>query len=166
MEMTSPGDGQVRSRDPRTRILLVADEEQERHLYRRILERAGYACIEAGDAPEARRRLQEEDVSLLLVDASMSGEAGLELTWHVVAKYPAIPVTMVIGRDDAVLAEGTLASAACGYLVRPFTSNELTVAVANALCERALKIEKRAHREMVQGLVPLRTAALAPPVGA
>ena len=71
----------------------------------------------------------------------MSGEAGLELSCHVLANYPAITVIMVTGLDDQVLVEGALASGACGYLVRPFTPDELTNAVANAMCRRALTDE-------------------------
>jgi DNA-binding response OmpR family regulator len=159
MEMERLGEDRVRSRDPGVRILLADHENRARHTHRRILERAGYECVEAGGSAEARRRLQEDDVALVLVDASMSCEAGLELACHVLAKYAATTVIMITDRDDAGLAEGALASGACGYLVRPFTPSELITVVANALCRRALGIEKDADQETVQRLGRVRTAA-------
>jgi putative two-component system response regulator len=67
---------------------------------------------------------------------------------------------MVTGLDDSALAQAALASGAYGYVIKPFTPNELIIAVANALRRRTLEIENRAHRETLEELVRVRTAAL------
>jgi putative two-component system response regulator len=91
----------------------------------------------------------------------MPGESGLALAKHVLAEYPATAVIMVTGLDDPVLAETALAFGAYGYVIKPFTPNELVIAVVNALRRRGEEIENRAHREMLRRLVRVRTAALA-----
>jgi putative two-component system response regulator len=149
------------SRDPDIRILVVDDEPEACHLHRRILERAGYDCVEAGGAPEARRLLQEDDFALLVADVNMPGESGLDLARHVLAEHPATAAIMVTALDDTEVAQAALASGAYGYVIKPFTPNELIIAVANALRRRGLEIENEAHREMLRKLVRVRTAALA-----
>jgi DNA-binding response OmpR family regulator len=152
MEMKSLRDDRVGSRDPRTRVLLVDDDTGRSHRHRRVLECAGYECFEAGGGQEARRCLLADDIALLVVDAGIAREAGLELAWHVLANYPAIPVIVTTVVDDAGLDEGALSFGACGYLARPFTPRELTAVVANALCRRGVEIERRAQRQLSNDL--------------
>lgn len=59
-------------------ILIVDDEPSMRHLLANTLENAGYRCVQAADAAEARRCLLREDFELILCDIRMPGESGLE----------------------------------------------------------------------------------------
>jgi len=47
-----------------------------------------------------------------------------------------------------------------GYMVKPFTADELRIDVANALYRRRLEAENRLHREQLSTLVSERTAEL------
>jgi putative two-component system response regulator len=91
---------------------------------------------------------------------NMPGESGLGLANHVLADHPTTAVVMVTGLDDSALAQQALDSGAYGYVIKPFTPNELVIAVANALRRRTLEIENKAHRETLQQLVRVRTDAL------
>jgi putative two-component system response regulator len=144
----------------RERILAVDDEESIRQLIALFLEEAGYACVSAADAGEARRVLASGDVALVLCDVNMPGESGLELARQVTAEYPETAVVMVTGVDDPALARTASEIGASGYVLKPFTSNVLAISVTNALHRRRLELENRRHRERLAEIVLERTADL------
>lgn len=141
-------------------ILVVEDDEQVARFLHDLLEGQGYACILAGNASQADRLLDQHDSELVLCDISLPGASGLDLTRHVVGAHPNTAVVMVSALDDPRIAADALALGAYGYIIKPFTPNELLIGVANALRRRSLEIESRARAEELEQLVQLRTAAL------
>src|SRR5436190_7290840 len=142
------------------RFLRLEDGEQTRAVLGPILERAGHEWVADEAAEEARRQLGENDFALLVTDMSMPGESGLKLVEHALAEYPETAAIMVSGMDDPKLARAAVDLGAYGYIIKPFTPNEVTIAVENALRRRQLEIENRAHREALEQIVRARTAAL------
>jgi putative two-component system response regulator len=142
------------------KILIVDDEEPTRRMLGRLLEGYGYTCLLAGDALEARQRLNQEEFVLILCDMNMPGESGLELVRHVLNTYPHTAAVMVTGLDDPQLANIALEIGAYGYIIKPFEANEVLINVANALRRRRLEIENKAHREKLEQTVFERTSAL------
>jgi diguanylate cyclase (GGDEF)-like protein len=142
-------------------ILVVDDDDQVRGLLVRLLEGAGYACVQARDAAEAMRRLHEQcHVALMLCDVSMPGESGLDLVRRVLRERPDVAAVMVTALDDSALASAALELGAYGYVIKPFRTSELLISVANALRRRTLEGENRDHRERLEELLQIRTAAL------
>jgi putative two-component system response regulator len=142
------------------RLLVVDDETQAQRLLCRILEHAGYDCDAAGSASEARARLTENAYDLLLTDMNMPGGSGLQLVEHVQSEYPDTAAVMVTVLDDPELAKVALEHGVYGYVIKPFTANEMVISVANALRRRELEIQNRTHRKELEGTVRVRTAAL------
>jgi two-component system nitrogen regulation response regulator NtrX len=64
--------------------------------------------------------------------------------------HPFLAVVMVTGVDDPEIAELALQSGAYGYLVKPFTLNEVLVAVSNAGRRRCLEIESSVYRRRLE----------------
>lgn len=143
-----------------TRILIVDDEEPTRRMLSRLLESHHYSCVLAGDAQEARTRLQEEEFALILCDVNMPGESGLELISHVLKEHPRTAAVMVTGLDDHQFANVALELGAYGYIIKPFEANEVLINIANALRRRRLEIENQTHRERLEQTVLERTASL------
>ena len=142
------------------RVLIVDDEQEIRVLLSRLLERDGHTTTTAPDVPTARAILDDSWFELVLCDFNMPGESGMELLRDALAHDRDLAVVMVSGMDDPALAEAALELGAYGYVVKPFRTSELTIAVANALRRRRLEIENRAHRERLEQLVEQRTGAL------
>ena len=121
-----------------SRVLIVDDEEQVRRVIRRVLQTAGLVD-EAATVDEARQKLIAGDFELVLCDIRLSGESGLDLAREVCERFDAA-VVMVTGVDDPHIAEQAVAMGVYGYLVKPFTPNELRITVASAL--RRLTLER------------------------
>ncbi|HJL15091.1 MAG TPA: response regulator [Sandaracinaceae bacterium LLY-WYZ-13_1] len=115
----------------RPTVLLVEDDPMVRRVATRILRRAGYAVLTAGDGHEAQRVLARPATSphLVLTDVQMPGCNGLELADALAGSHPELPVLFMTGyADDAA---GTLRGRR--VLRKPFTSGELLAHVAQPL---------------------------------
>lgn len=142
------------------RILIVDDDSKITEALSRILERDGHVTATAPDVSKARDALAQTAFELVLCDLNMPGESGMGLVREVVARNEDIAVVMVTGMDDPALGDAALELGAYGYVVKPFRTSELMIAVANALRRRRLEIENRAHREHLEQMVLERTSAL------
>jgi cyclic di-GMP phosphodiesterase len=120
----------------RERILVVDDDEQLRALLAYILEREGYRCTLAQDAAHAREALQRAPYDLIVCDVTMPGESGLDLVEDAVMRHERMAALMVSGLDDVALAERALRIGAYGYVVKPFSINDVLIAVLGALRHR------------------------------
>lgn len=141
-------------------ILVVDDEEPIRRLLGYLLQSHGYGVALAGDAREARQKLDERPYALMLCDVNMPGESGMDLVRNLLGERPDTAAIMVTGLDSSVLANAALDMGAFGYIVKPFESNEVLIDVANALRRRRLEMENRLHRENLEDVVRTRTMAL------
>ncbi len=139
------------------RILVVDDEPGMREGCRRILVSSGFEVEVAQNGERGLELFRETGkFSAALIDLKMPGMSGLELirTIHdedrdiillVITAYAAI--------DTAV--EATKLGA-YGYIPKPFTPNELLLAIRNGLEKRALSLEaKRFQVEREKQLLEL-----------
>jgi putative two-component system response regulator len=145
---------------PGERLLLVDDDPQALQILRRVLSRAGHECVTATSSSEARDHLRAESFPLILSDVAMPGESGLKLVEHVLSNYPRTAAVVVTGIDEPEFAELALERGAYGYIIKPYTPNEIVIAVANALRRRSLELDGNAQRDSLEQLVAARTAAL------
>jgi putative two-component system response regulator len=138
-------------------ILIVDDEDQITRSLKKLLTNNGYWCQTAANVGEARAALRERAFDVVLCDMKMPGESGLELLQDIFAAYPETAVIMITGVDEPELAKVALEAGAYGYLVKPFTGNEILINTTSALIRRALESESRAHREELVATVRERT---------
>ena len=144
-----------------SRVMVVDDEEPVRRVIRRVLEK-DRVVEEAATVDEARRKLSTATFELVLCDIRMSGESGLDLAREVCESTDAA-VVMVTGVDDPHVAETALAMGVYGYLVKPFTPNELQITVASALRRHALE---RSRAQLEEEAGELRLLAEREQIGA
>jgi putative two-component system response regulator len=144
------------------RILLLEDDPQEVEILTRLLNGAGYRCSSASDGREARQLVVSgKPYDLLLADVNLpGGESGLQLAQHVLAEFPQTAAVMVTAVDDPEVANRAIEIGTYGYIMKPFTAQELLIGVKNALSRRRLQIENNAQRETLEEIVRARTAAL------
>jgi len=91
----------IRRHRPEGPILVVDDEAEQRTLLRRILEREGYAVMEAENGAVALARLRERAAGLILLDLMMPEMDGFELVEELRRQeaWRALPVVVITGQD-------------------------------------------------------------------
>lgn len=119
-------------------ILIVDDEKFIRQILRRALEDE-HSVDEAESVDQARRALAETTFELVLCDINLSGESGLDLLRSVAPTLGNTAVVMVTGIDDPKVAGEAFDMGVYGYLVKPFTPNEVRITVESALHRRELE---------------------------
>ncbi len=129
-ERASPA---ARRRAARQTALVVDDEAPTRRFVAAVLRRHGFTVIEAADGRSAIRRVFDHHgrLDLLVTDFQMPELNGLEVAAMVSVARPETVVVMMTG-DPTALA-GAEASAPGPVLRKPFTTDELLAAVAQAL---------------------------------
>lgn len=111
-------------------ILLVDDEPAIRRIAVRVLQRAGYTCIEAADGQDAFKLWQDnrDAVALVITDVMMPRQNGWELMLAVRGAGSRVPFVVTSGYDASeVVPPGTNE----GVLVvgKPWEAAQLVAAV-------------------------------------
>lgn len=116
-------------------LLVVEDDDAVRALTRTVLRGKSYNVIEAIDADEALRWVEEhsEPIHLLVTDVVMPGMSGRALAERLTELRPELKVLYVSGyTDDAVVRHGLL-EAEIAFLQKPFTPDALARKVRELL---------------------------------
>ena len=103
-------------------ILVVDDDPSIRLLCRVNLELDGWVVREAATIPAARAALTEGDVSLVLLDAHVGSESGVDFLDELRRDRAGTPVVMLTGSVPAIALE----IAPDASIEKPFTLEELT----------------------------------------
>jgi len=131
---------------PPSRILIVDDNEMNRDMLARRLERKGYEIRVAESARSLLERIQEDAADLVLLDVQMPGISGLDALQTLRGCYSAIqlPIIMVTAKDQSEDIVKALDLGANDYLTKPI---DFPVALARIRTQVALKKAEEALRE-------------------
>jgi signal transduction histidine kinase len=108
-------------------VLVVEDEEPLRRATRRMLERAGFAVLDAHDGSSALHRHLHADIDLLLTDIVMPGGlSGVDVADGFRVRSPDLPVVFMTGYSDDILDRAQLdGSTPTAVLSKPFSEADL-----------------------------------------
>src|SRR5579864_1755094 len=134
--------------EPRT-VLLVDDDQSFRRVMEYQLHEDGYRVLTAASASAALLQLGLEPIDVVVTDVKMPGEDGLELLGRRKALEPDLPVVMLTAHGTIGSAVEAMKRGAVDYLTKPFTREQLRVALSKTLDVAALKRENRQLREVV-----------------
>lgn len=118
-------------------ILVIEDQELNRKVVRIVLQSEGYDVLEATNADEGLRFLEEDNPALILMDIALPGQSGEELTRQIKANpnwcnIPIIALTAAAMTGDR---ERILKSGCDDYLSKPIDTQVLVKRVAHHLKE-------------------------------
>jgi two-component system cell cycle sensor histidine kinase/response regulator CckA len=106
-------------------ILVVDDEGAVRRFALRVLEREGYAVLEARDGLEALELIKQgHQIDAVVSDIVMPRMNGVELMQAMATETPDLPVILMSGYATGALAELGI-SAPCAILPKPFPAERL-----------------------------------------
>jgi DNA-binding NarL/FixJ family response regulator len=116
---------------PTVRVMLVDDHTLVREGLRHILAATpGVEVVaEAGEAEEALRRAAETRPDLAVMDLSLPGASGLELTERLRARHPELRVLILSVHDHPEYVLGAVRAGAQGYLRKDSSPAELREAL-------------------------------------
>jgi len=92
-----------------------------------------YVCGESDNAGEALRAVETSRPDVMIVDVSLKGTDGLELTKSVRAIDNEIPILIVSMHDEALYAERALRAGANGYVMKQQVSDKVVEAIRQVL---------------------------------
>ena len=129
------------------RILAVDDEREMLTSIDKSLTRAGYEVITANSAEAALVRLQDRQrPDLVITDIAMPGAGGIELLKRVGKNHPEVPVILITAHATMANAVEAMRRGAYDYLPKPFSADQLLVAVERAFGHQDLRRENRRLR--------------------
>ena len=132
------------------RVLIVDDEPEMVESTARLLGHAGHQCVTTTAAEEALALLESQRFDVLLTDLKMPGMGGLDLLRRAHQIDPDLPVIVITAFASIESAVGAVKEGAFDYLPKPFSAEQLRVAVDRALRQRELRLENRSLRQQLQ----------------
>lgn len=141
-------------------ILIVDDEEGNRDLLRRRLERNGYAAIEASSGEDALAIVARQPIDLVLLDMLMPGLDGHAVLERLKADPGTrdIPVIMVSALDSLQEIAKCIRAGAEDYLPKPFDPIILKARIAGSLARKRWRDQEQ---EVVRAIGVVTAAASA-----
>ena len=125
----------------RERVLIVDDEPCVLDLSAKVLAKEQYLVTTAHSGYEALEVAKRRKFDLLMTDIVMPEMDGLELLRRLRELYPDITAVVVTGYGTIENAVNSLKYGAEGFVVKPFTPDELKTALSQALEKRCLMRE-------------------------
>lgn len=131
------------------RILVVDDEPLIAELCRRFLTAEGYTVQTALNGHEALRLFKPYQPNLVLTDIRMQGMNGLELIQAIKQQQMDIAIVVITGHGTLSTAIESMKLGVLGFLIKPFTQEELLTAVQQSLERSALMKENIRLRSLM-----------------
>jgi len=127
-----------------SRVLVVDDEENLRHLLHKMLTQEGYEVTTAPDGEEALRLLGEKEFDVVLCDVRMPKLDGWGLLDALTERNRPAVVIMMSAYGDPDTALNVMRRGAYDYISKPFTTEDVLLTLRKA------EERQRLHRDNVR----------------
>ena len=123
-------------------VLIVEDEDAIREMLVMVLDQSSFVSIEAADAEEAQKLLDDKIPDLILLDWMLPGISGVEWARRLKKEpvYKDIPIILLTARGEEEDKIRGLEIGADDYMTKPFSPKEL-IARIRAVLRRSGKIQ-------------------------
>lgn len=120
-------------------ILVIEDDETQRHSLKRILEADGYTTLMAADSAELTAILDEEkELHLILMDIGLPWINGFELA-EMMKQHPdlkKLPLVFLSAHADQADYDRARSVGAADYIKKPFDIEKLKIIISNLLSDQ------------------------------
>jgi two-component system invasion response regulator UvrY len=148
---------EVRQSGSPLRVVLVDDHAVVREGYRRLLERTSDIAViaEAANGDEAYRLICEHKPDVAVLDISLPGLGGIEVTRRVIARLPQQKILIFSMHEDTVFSSRALQAGARGYVTKSAAPEALIEAV-RLVAAGKLYISQEMAQELAVQMIPGR----------
>ncbi len=139
------------------RLLIVDDNEMNRDMLARRLERKGYSVLVAENARGLRERIQGQQVDIVLLDVEMPGISGLDALHTLRQSYSPteLPVIMVTAKQQSEDIVKALDLGANDYITKPIdfavALARIRTQISRIEVENALRVSEERYALAAQG---------------
>jgi DNA-binding response OmpR family regulator len=106
-------------------LLIVDDERAIREVCREVAQSLGFNTAVADSAEHAYRLLETQNIDVVLLDLKLPGAGGLEALHQIGERKPDAVIVVVTGYGTVQSAVQAMKNAACDYVTKPFSMEEL-----------------------------------------
>ena len=131
-------------------VLVVDDDAAVRDALAQTLELADYAPVTAASFVVAKDHITRDFDGVILSDIRMPGRDGFYLLAHTRKVDADLPVILLTGEGDIPMAVQAMREGAFGFLEKPCAPSDLLSVLERALKSRALVLENRRLRKLVE----------------
>lgn len=133
----------------RVKVLVIDDERDMLDNCSRIISRLGYDCITVSDSSRADELIERERPYIILTDFSMPARNGLEILRIAKGIDQDTVVILISGFATIPSVVEAMKEGAFDYLAKPFSAEQLKVALDRAMKHRSLSEENRYLRSQL-----------------
>jgi len=131
------------------KILVIDDEDFILQFAKDILTRNNYDVRVISNGNEGLKLIDTDNFDLLLIDIRMPDMSGLDVIRHVRSHNNEIPIIVITGHGTLDIAINALRLGAQGFLLKPFTPEELRTSVSEAVEKTRLLSENIRMRALM-----------------
>jgi putative two-component system response regulator len=136
-------------------------DPQHGRLVRRMLVNHGFPhIVTAADCQEAIELVRKQALDVVVIDAELPNEGGLECLAQIRQMSPEIPVLFAVHAEDTTTKRIALERGVNDFLYRPMDPAELILRVSNALALKAHREHFRNWQDRLEREVQLRTVEM------
>jgi DNA-binding NtrC family response regulator len=132
------------------KILIIDDEAEMLDNCRRILKRSGYDCLLLQESENFAQVLKEEPPDLILTDLRMPKKDGMSVLKEAKAIDPDIVVILFTAYGTIKSALEACRLGAFDYIQKPFSAEQLRIAVNRGIKQKRLSDENRYLRSQLK----------------
>src|ERR1700722_744085 len=110
---------------PKESVLIVEDDADLREALTDTLQAAGITAAAAGNAAEALKLLESQEIALVMSDVQMPGPNGYELLASIKRVRADLPVVLMTAYGTIAQAVSAMREGATDYIVKPFDAQAL-----------------------------------------
>lgn len=132
------------------RILVIEDDEEMLENYSRLLKRMDYECIMEKDSVKAAEELSRLSPDVILTDLRMPGKSGFDILSASKELNPDMPVILITAYANISTAVEAVKQGAFDFIAKPFTSEQLRIAIERAMRQKTLTDENKQLKEQLK----------------
>ena len=103
-------------------VLIIDDEDKLRILLSRIIGLEGYAVIEAATVKDGLKKLEKEEINVVVTDVKLPDGNGVELTQKIKSLFPHIEVIVITAYGTIADGVKAIKNGAFDYIVKSETA--------------------------------------------
>ncbi len=146
-------------------VLIVDDHPIVRQGIQRLLAQESdlHVCGEVDSAKEARSLIEKNPPDVAVIDITLPGADGLELTKSLRAQEFKFPILIMSMHDESLYAERALRAGANGYIMKHEVADKIVEAIRKVL-SGSIYVSDKTGQRILQDLSTARADSSAPPL--